>query len=118
MQSSDEIYSDQNGLEVYARRDDDAPYVNGHLYDIKGISIIHETLRFQQGTVKECGVNGLTNEAVLAILIDRLLILDGQFPCDENKVALQHISLALTALETRTKKRIAQGVEGTHVNHV
>ncbi len=117
MQSSDEIYSDHNSLEVYARRDDNAPYVNGHLYDIKGISAVHETLRFQQGPVKEFGVNGITSEAVLAILIDRLLILDGQFPCDENKVALQHLSLALTALETRTKKRIVQGVEGTSANH-
>lgn len=55
---------------------------------------------------------GITNEALLAIVIDRLEGFQaGEFPCQENADALQATKLALGALHTRTLKRIARGVE-------
>src|SRR5690242_14276853 len=42
---------------------------------------------FQNGPIKENGVNGITQEALLAIVIDRLRSFQaGQFSCRENAI--------------------------------
>jgi hypothetical protein len=70
---------------------------------------------FQNGPIKEVGVNGVTHEALLTIVIDRLVAFqEGPFYCSENQLALQHAAHCLNALQLRTKARIARGVEGTH----
>lgn len=72
-------------------------------------------LKFQSGPIKEVGVNGITNEVLLAILIDRLSAFQrGPFACEENKIALSACTDALNILHERTQKRIQRGVEGTH----
>lgn len=71
---------------------------------------------FQRGPIKEVGINGLTHEVLLAILIDRLEgFQSGQFACPENSKALDFARLTLDALKERTAKRAARGVEGTNV---
>lgn len=73
-------------------------------------------LLFQNGPVKEngVGVNGLTHEALLAVLIDRLEgFQSGQYANPHNQLALDHLHGALNALHARTRGRIARGVEGT-----
>lgn len=74
------------------------------------------TITFQHGPVKENGINGLTNEVLLAIVADRL---DGfqssRFACAENERARMHVLGALDALKSRTANRVARGVEGTQV---
>ncbi len=73
------------------------------------------SLNFQNGPIREVGTNGVTHEALLAILIDRLEGFQrGKFACDKNAVALGHLRLAVTALTSRTLERAARGVEGTH----
>lgn len=70
---------------------------------------------FQNGPIKEFGVNGVTQEALLAIVIDRLRSFqEGPFRCRENAIALTHIEEALMWLQRRTVARIKRGVEGTH----
>lgn len=72
---------------------------------------------FQNGPIGEDGngVNGVTHEALLAILIDRLQgFQSGRYACVENQVALERIQQAQRALQERTKKRMERGVEGTH----
>lgn len=70
---------------------------------------------FQNGPIKEAGVNGVTHEALLAILIDRMEGFQaGQYASTDNQVALDHMKIALDALQNRTRARIARGVEGTH----
>lgn len=70
---------------------------------------------FQNGPIKEQGVNGLTHEALLAILIDRLKSFQaGPYHCFENGIALFHCEESLRQLQKRTRARIARGVEGTH----
>ena len=72
-------------------------------------------LRFQRGPIKEAGINGITNEVLLAIVIDRLEgFQSGPFACDENAAALHHVRAALSRLEDRTRARAVRGVEGTH----
>lgn len=68
---------------------------------------------FQHGGVPENGVNGVTNEALLAIVADRLRCFQaGPYPCKENDRALAHVEWALEQLHARTLEREARGVEG------
>lgn len=70
---------------------------------------------FQNGPIAEVGVNGLTHEVLIAILINRLECFQaGPYACEENRLALDHLHSALEALHSRTIKRIIRGVEGTH----
>ena len=64
-------------------------------------------VRFQNGPIKEFGVNGVTQEALLAIVIDRLRSFQsGPFSCRDNAVALTHCEEALMWLQRRTVDRI------------
>jgi hypothetical protein len=70
---------------------------------------------FQNGPIKEAGVNGITHEVLLAIVMDRLRSFQaGDYKCEENQAALEHCTAALYMLQGRTRKRLARGVEGTH----
>lgn len=70
---------------------------------------------FQNGPIKEAGVNGVMDENLIAIVIDRLEgFQSGRYACEENQQALNHLESALNALQDRTRKREARGVEGTH----
>lgn len=72
-------------------------------------------VHFQNGPIAEAGVNGITQEVLLAIVIDRLRCFQaGPYACPENADALTHATEALEALKSRTRARMARGVEGTH----
>lgn len=72
-------------------------------------------ISFQNGPTPEVGTNGVTHEALLAIVIDRLESFQaGPYQCEENATALSCLQLAQAALKSRTEKRMARGVEGTH----
>ncbi len=108
------IHTDYNGVAVNAiYRLSDGTDVEGHRYQVlSGINA--QEIRFQLGPVKEAGVNGATNEAMLAVLIHRLQFLNGKFPCRENAIAITKMQEALMWLEKRTADRLARGVEGSH----
>lgn len=72
-------------------------------------------IQFQNGPIVEAGVNGITQEVLLAIVIDRLRSFQaGPFACRENALALTKIEEAQHWLLHRTRARMARGVEGTH----
>ncbi len=109
------IHTDHNGVYVNAiSKLSDGTDVEGHKYDVQAGSN-SQTINFQRGGVADNGVNGLTNEALLAILIHRTQFLDSKFACDENKRAIQHMAEALVNLEVRSARRIVRGVEGKEV---
>lgn len=71
-------------------------------------------LAFQDGPMAENGVNGLTNEIVLAIVADRLSAFqNGPYRCRENAIALTKIEEVLHWLHHRTQQRQIRGVDGT-----
>jgi hypothetical protein len=76
------------------------------------------TIKFQDGPVKEVGINGIQNEDLLEILIDRMEYLqtmqDGKYSCIENEGTLLCLRAALREQVLRTEKRIARGTEGTN----
>ena len=72
-------------------------------------------MRFQNGPIGEFGVNGISNEALLAIVEDRLKgFQSGDYACRENALALTKLQEAMMWLHSRTRARVARGVEGTH----
>lgn len=74
------------------------------------------TIKFQDGGIAERGNNGITNEALIAIVIDRLQgFQSGNFKCRENAIALTKLEEALLWLQKRTRDRMARGVEGRSV---
>lgn len=73
------------------------------------------TLKFQNGPIGEAGFNGLSNEAVMAVVADRLEgFQNGPFACRENELALNLTRAAMHILKGRTRERMARGVEGTN----
>lgn len=86
-----------------------------HAYDITGGAAVPTHIRFQNGPINEVGVNGITHEAMLAILCDRLRGFQaGPYSSADNAEALACMEQALAALQRRTKERMARNVEGTH----
>ena len=72
-------------------------------------------IHFQEGPIKECGVNGCANEDLLIMVVRRLEgFQQSEFACRENALALTHIEKALLWLRKRTMGREARGVECTH----
>lgn len=73
-------------------------------------------VHFQKGPIAEAGVNGVTQEVLLAIVIDRLRSFQaGPFACKESGEALAHAEQSLDWLKQRTKARMARGVEGRNI---
>lgn len=68
---------------------------------------------FQNGPVTEEGPNGVSNEALLAVVEHRLKCFQsGDYSCRENAIALTKVQEAILWLHARTRDRIARGVEG------
>jgi hypothetical protein len=104
------VYSDHNGTRVFTVDD---PAAAGSLYFIEsdaGESL--DTITFQTGSPAEVGINGVTNEHLMAILIHRINILDSKQPSLFNKAAIECVKEALGHLEARTHDRQVRGVEG------
>ena len=102
----------------------DEPGAGGahHVYRISGFSEEgmpegsgYITLSFQNGPINEVGLNGVTQEALLAVVADRLQSFqNGPYACEENRQAFEHVIGAMNALKARTQARMARGVEGTN----
>jgi len=116
-----------DGLTIKVTDDAGAGGAN-HRYEISGIDWARNPsgvgpdrnapamIIFQQGGIPSSGVNGVTHEALLAIVADRLESFQaGPFPSQENATALQNVHEALRALHKRTQNRIRRGVEGQAV---
>jgi hypothetical protein len=108
----------------------DEPGAGGanHKYSIRWKDETNQTephcfIGFQNGPIKEAGVNGVSGEALIAIVIDRLRSFQhgpsqdvnsrGEYACRDNAIALTHLEDALMRLQKRTRDRMARGVEGT-----
>ena len=82
-----------------------------------GYEVSHSrtVILFQKGPINEVGVNGITQEVLLAIVADRLRSFQaGPYSCKENACALTKIEEAMHWLQQRTIARMRRGVEGTH----
>ncbi len=114
---TDHIVNPANDRITINVMDEPGPGGAHHHYaiDVDGSETAGVDLYFQNGAIAESGVNGLTHEVLLAIVIDRLRCFQaGPFTCRENALALTRLEEAQHWLHARTRARMARGVEGTH----
>ena len=86
-----------------------------HEYEIRSFDKqkVLTNISFQKGPLKESEQNGCFQEDLIEICIDRLRCFqDGDFACRENVIALIKLEEALMWLNSRTRDRVARGVEG------
>lgn len=70
---------------------------------------------FQEGPIKEAGVNGVHNEDLIAMVICRLEhFQNSEYRCRDNALAITALEEAMLWLRKRTMGREKRGVEGTH----
>ncbi len=99
----------------------DKPGAGGacHEYDVVqsvNADVILGAIRFQLGPIKENGVNGVMNEDLIAIVIDRMEgFQSGDYACHDNEMAKIKLEEALVWLRKRTNDREDRGVEGTSI---
>jgi hypothetical protein len=80
----------------------------------ENVPMVNVRLSFQNGAVAEVGVNGITNEALIAVVMDRLRgFQHGAWKNRQTAVALTKLEEALQWLQYRTRERERRGVEGT-----
>lgn len=78
----------------------------------KLLGIVH----FQEGPIKEVGVNGVANEDLIAMVICRLEHFQkSEYSSRDNAMAITKLEEALLWLRKRTIGRENRGVEGTNV---
>jgi hypothetical protein len=88
---------------------DDAKDGTHHVYSVTQLSpagaatpveLLH--IKFQQGPVSEAGVNGVTDEAVIQLLIDHINgFQSGKYASEANAQAVNHLQGALGWLRSR-----------------
>ena len=80
----------------------------------KGQNRVIAIVNFQEGPIKENGVNGVANEDLLGMVLARLEgFQNSEYKCRENACAITKIEEALMWLRKRTNARVKRGVEGT-----
>lgn len=78
----------------------------------QSLAVIH----FQEGAIKEHGVNGVFMEDLIAMCISRLEHFQrSEFSCRENAMAITKLEESLLWLRKRTMGREARGVEGLNI---
>jgi len=88
----------QGGAQNYYR-------ITGFNYAADGKTVNALPISFQIGNPEVLGVNGVTMEALLAVVIDRLSGLQkGMYPCSENNMALGHLEASMTYLHARSRR--------------
>lgn len=110
------IYMDKNTLIKVL---DEKEYNAYHIFEIHKRNddnkvLYKENIKFQKGPVKENGINGIQNEDLIYIILNRLRDLNsGKYQCDENYKAIELLEKAVDILNLRTIKRQKRNVEGT-----
>lgn len=80
----------------------------------KGCNRVVGLVHFQEGPIKENGVNGIANEDAIGMVLKRLeCFQESEYKCRENAVAITKLEEALMWLRRRTNKRVQRNVEGT-----
>nr|WP_239541235.1 hypothetical protein [Pullulanibacillus pueri] len=97
--------------------EDDFNFNAPHTFEVRKVdgNGYIEKVHFQEGAIKEHGVNGVMNEDLIAMVICRLdHFQNSEFACYENEMAYLKLEEALLWLRKRTMGREQRNVEGTH----
>lgn len=101
--------------EVYHEDKADQNYGAPHHFEVRckgGEKLCN--VDFQEGPIKEVGVNGVCNEDLIMMVMARLeSFQDGPYACKDNQIAIDKLAEALMWLRKRTLKREVENKEGT-----
>lgn len=106
----------QNYTKVFC--EDSFKYNAPHHFEVKNVETGEVVCKvdFQEGPIKEVGINGVSNEDLLLMVVTRLTnFQNSEYRCEENQEAIESILEAVDSLRARTNKRAERGVEGTSV---
>lgn len=113
-----DIHHDGHGLNESLKVDADevGPGGASHYYRITIGGDLVATAQFQEGPRNVVGSTpGITEAALLAVLIDRLRGFQaGPYACEENRQQLTHLEAALALTRARADGRARRGVLGTY----
>lgn len=105
-----------NYTEIHHERKEEMKYGAPHrftVFPVNGDTAVAK-IHFQEGPIKEVGVNGIANEDALAMVLCRLQAFqEGPYKCKENEMAIVKLEETLMWLRARTNSRVNRGVEGT-----
>lgn len=97
------------------------PLISGYKYELANADnqAITQTLQFRQAVQNTDGrmvtsTDGVTTEDAIAVLLDRMKVLDATLPHACNKRVIQSLNMALKQLTARTLDRQARLVKGTN----
>jgi hypothetical protein len=97
---------------------DEKEFNANHHYSVsttKEPSDVLQEVKFQKGAIKEHGVNGVANEDLIVMVIDRLQSFqESEFKCRENAVAITKLEESLMWLRKRTTDRERLNIEWTN----
>lgn len=109
------IYEDDKGLKVVDLWNSNHPTTYQVIFNKFNVGkdplLYSFEIEFQSGST-DYGMNGITNEAMLAILLDRTGKLNEQFPNLCNFYAMAHMREAMKWYTKRSEDRKARRVEG------
>lgn len=107
-------HQSEGSLHVDVCSDPPGPGGASHNYLLRAPGMVDLHIPFQKGGRHEEGsVVGISNEALIAIVADRLGDFQrGPFRCAENELALVHLDAALELLHDRTSRRLEEGTLG------
>ncbi len=79
------------------------------------ISFVRREIDSETGELKTFN-NGITNEEVIFMLLNRINYLDNKLPCEENKQVIGLLKQISLTLHKRTMNRHLKGIKGTNLN--
>lgn len=96
-------------------KDHDGNPAGGHTYG-PGFAIAWQNgPRGGPGATEMVAPNGAYVETIIEAALDRLRWFEtSRFACDENKLAITHLTLALERMNHRRSERMHRGVLGSH----
>lgn len=101
---------------VFCEDKEDQKFNAPHHFTVKNVNtddVIAE-INFQEGPIKEVGINGVNNEDLILMVLTRLQAFqDSPYSCRENAVAITKLEESLMWLRKRTQEREMRDVEGT-----
>jgi Zn ribbon nucleic-acid-binding protein len=74
-------------------------------------------VKFQEGPIKDVGVNGCQAQDVITFIVRYLRECNAVLSCRETSIAITKLEEARLWLDERTRRRVEQSVEGTMQPH-
>lgn len=102
--------------EVHCENKNEQKYNAPHHFSVREVETgdVLALVDFQEGPIKEVGINGIHNEDLILMVLTRLnSFQQTAFACNENEMAIKKLEEALMWLRKRTQDREIRNVEGT-----